>query len=474
MLQTIGHLPIGWLLFVVLAAAGFVAFYAGRMALVNAPVLEQQFARTHSQPNYHGYFVAMCTIAPAAIILLIYLIVADDYIRSQIAGELPKALTGSMGPLELAQYIDRLAEHSSTADAPPTGNGLFDAASARFLELTGQTRIAAVGGALGTAAIGFFFARRRINRQFRARTFVERGVSALLFMCAAIAIFTTIGIVLSLVFETIRFFTMAGGSSVFGFLFGTDWNAQTGTNFGAVPLFFGTIMIAMLAMLVAAPIGLFAAIYLSEYASPRVRSWVKPLLELLAGIPTVVYGFFAATIIAPLVRSGAQWINGLSFVPDGFLAAQPTSALAAGLVMGIMIVPFVSSLSDDVINAVPQTLRDGALAMGATKSETIKQIVMPAALPGVIAALLLAVSRAIGETMIVVMAAGGRALITVDPTSDLTTVTYQIVSLLTGDTEFDSAKTVSAFALGFVLFIVTLGFNLIALRVVQKYREKYD
>lgn len=474
MLQTIGHLPIGWLLFVVLAAAGFVAFYAGRMALVNSPVLEQQFARTHSQPNYHGYFVAMCTIAPAAIILLIYLIVADDYIRNQIAGELPKALTGSLGPLELAQYIDRLAEHSSSADATPTGNNLFDAASARFLELTGQTRIAAVGGALGTAAIGFFLARKKINRDFRARTFVEQGISALLFMCAAIAIFTTIGIVLSLVFETIRFFTMAGGSSVFGFLFGTDWNAQTGSNFGAVPLFFGTIMIALLAMLVAAPIGLFAAIYLSEYASPRVRIWVKPLLELLAGIPTVVYGFFAATIVAPLVRSGAQWINGLSFVPDGFLAAQPTSAMAAGLVMGIMIVPFVSSLSDDVINAVPQTLRDGALAMGATKSETIKQIVMPAALPGVIAALLLAVSRAIGETMIVVMAAGGRALITADPTSDLTTVTYQIVSLLTGDTEFDSAKTVSAFALGFVLFIVTLGFNLIALHVVQKYREKYD
>lgn len=474
MVQTIGHLPIGWLLFVVLAAAGFVAFYAGRTALAGAPALTQSFARTHSQPNYHGYFVAMCTLAPAAVILLLYLIVGENYVRGQIANELPNSLTDTLGSLEIAQYIDRLSEHASASNAIPTGNTLFDAASARFLELTGQARIWAVLGALGTAGIGFFLSKRKVSRDFRARTYVEYGVSALLFMCAAIAIVTTLGIVLSLVFETFRFFTMAGGPSVPGFLFGTDWNAQTGANFGAVPLFFGTIMIALMAMLVAAPIGLYAAIYLSEYASPSVRSWVKPLLELLAGIPTVVYGFFAATIIAPLVRSGAQWINGLSFVPDGFLAAQPTSALAAGLVMGIMIVPFVSSLSDDVINAVPQTLRDGALAMGATKSETIKQVVMPAALPGVIAALLLAVSRAIGETMIVVMAAGGRALITVDPTSDLTTVTYQIVSLLTGDTAFDSAKTVSAFALGFVLFIVTLGFNLIALRVVQKYREKYD
>ena len=259
-----------------------------------------------------------------------------------------------------------------------------------------------------------------------------------------------------------------------GFLFGTEWNAQTGADFGAIPLFFGTFLIAFLAMLVAAPIGLFSAIYLSEYASPRVRSIVKPILELLAGIPTVVYGFFALQFVAPIVRASATWINGLPFIPDGFLAAQPTSALAAGLVMGIMIIPFVSSLSDDVINAVPQTLRDGAYAMGATKSETVKQVVMPAALPGVIAALLLAVSRAIGETMIVVMAAGQRAQITPDPTADLTTITVQIVALLTGDTEFDSAKTLSAFALGFVLFIVTLIFNLIALRVVKKYREKYE
>jgi phosphate transport system permease protein len=237
-------------------------------------------------------------------------------------------------------------------------------------------------------------------------------------------------------------------------------------------------MIALIAMLIAAPVGLFAAIYLSEYAGPKVRGWVKPILEILAGIPTVVYGFFALLVVAPAIRSIAIWINttlistGLASEP--LLAAQPTSALAAGLVMGIMVIPFVSSLSDDVINAVPQTLRDAAYAMGATKSETVKHVVLPAALPGIIASLLLAVSRAIGETMIVVMAAGQRARISADPTADFTTITVQIVALLTGETEFDSPKTLSAFALGLVLFVVTLFFNLIALRVVQKYREKYD
>ncbi|MCF6329612.1 MAG: phosphate ABC transporter permease subunit PstC [Henriciella sp.] len=473
MLQSFGHLPIGWLLIAVLAAASFVAFYAGRTALAAAPATTTGLARTHSQPNYHGYFVAMCTVIPAAIVFLIFIFVGDNYVRQQITSELPERIQ-SLGPLDLAQYIDRLAEQAGHRDPGATGSRLFDAASIRFAQLTGQTRLIALCSALLFAAAGFFFGRRRIAHDFRARTFVERGISTLLFLCAAIAIFTTVGIVLSLAFETVRFFTIEGAPSVANFLFGTDWNAQTGTNFGAVPLFFGTMMIALMAMCVAAPIGLYSAIYLSEYASPRVRSWVKPLLELLAGIPTVVYGFFAALVIAPMVRSGAQWINGLSFVPDNFLAAQPTSALAAGLVMGIMIVPFVSSLSDDVINAVPQSLRDGALAMGATKSETVKQVVLPAALPGVIAALLLAVSRAIGETMIVVMAAGLSANLTANPLEAVTTVTVQIVALLTGDSAFTSAKTLSAFALALVLFAATLTLNIIALQVVRKYQEQYD
>ncbi len=473
MLQTFGQLPIGWMLSAILAAAAFLAFYVGRTTLAPIAASAPVGDRPHSQPNYHGYYLAICTVVPAALIFLIYLLIADGYVRSALISELPDWAT-SVSALEVEQYVDRVSDYALMQDATPTGNTLFDAARIRFFELTGQARVIALLLASLASAAGFYFARRTIRPEFRARTFVETGITVLLFFCAAIAIVTTVGIVASLVFETIRFFSAEDGPSVFGFLFGTEWNAQTGENFGAVPLFFGTLLIALLAMCVAAPIGLFSAIYLSEYAGPRARSWIKPLLELLAGIPTVVYGFFAMLVIAPAVRSGAQWINGLPFVPDGFLAAQPTSALAAGLVMGVMIIPFVSSLSDDVINAVPQTLRDGALAMGATQAEMVKQVVLPAALPGIIAALLLAVSRAIGETMIVVMAAGQRAQITADPTSDLTTITVQIVALLTGDTEFDSAKTLSAFALGFALFSITLIFNLIALRVVQRYREKYD
>ncbi|MBO6688994.1 MAG: phosphate ABC transporter permease subunit PstC [Henriciella sp.] len=473
MLQTIGHLPIGWLLIAPLAAAGFFAFSFGRTEVGALPIGSTIGARLHSQPNYHGYFLAVCTILPAAAVSLAYLMLGEPYVRESLRNELPDYLV-ARGPDQVALFVERVASYVGHGTTENTGNNLFDASVDRYAILKGQARLVAIGAAIAAAFGGFFLGRRQLNRSFPARVYVERTITALLFVCAAIAILTTVGIVLSLVYETIRFFSSPDGPGVFEFLFGTNWNAQTGQNFGAVPLFFGTLMIALLAMCVAVPVGLFSAIYLSEYASPRFRSWVKPILELLAGIPTVVYGFFAATLIAPLVRGLAEWVNALPFTPENFLAAQPTSALAAGLVMGVMIIPFVSSLSDDVINAVPQPLRDGALAVGATKSEAIKQVVLPAALPGIIAAILLAVSRAIGETMIVVMAAGGRALITLDPTSDITTVTYQIVSLLTGDTAFDSSRTLSAFALGFTLFGITLFFNLVALRVVKKYREAYD
>lgn len=473
MLQTIGHLPIGWLLIAPLAAAGFFAFSFGRTEVGALPIGSTIGARLHSQPNYHGYFLAFSTILPAALIFLGYLLFAENYVRAAVHSELPSYLL-ARGPEQVDLFIERVANYAGQRNIEDTGNVLFDASVDRYAILKGQARLIALAIAIVAALGGFFIGRRPLNRSFPARSYVEQTITALLFVCAAIAILTTVGIVLSLVYETIRFFSLPDGPGVFEFLFGTDWNAQTGQNFGAVPLFFGTLMIALLAMCVAVPVGLFAAIYLSEYASPRFRSWVKPILELLAGIPTVVYGFFAAALIAPLVRNLAQWVNSLPFTPDNFLAAQPTSALAAGLVMGVMIIPFVSSLSDDVINAVPQPLRDGALAVGATQSETIKQVVLPAAFPGIVAAVLLAMSRAIGETMIVVMAAGGRALITLDPTSDITTVTYQIVSLLTGDTAFDSAKTISAFALGFALFGITLLFNVIALRVVKRYREAYD
>lgn len=473
MFQTLAHLPLGWLLFVVIAAAAFISFYAGRTRLLSQSVASGPQVRAHSQPNYHGYFVTLATTLPIAAIFVIYVVFGESYVRSTIASELPVYITGQ-GTLAVEQYLDRLSEHVALRTSPDTGNDLFNAASDRYASLLGQIRVWVLLAAILAGTLGFLLARKRLTPNFRARSHVERGLTIGLFLCAAIAVLTTAGIVLSLIFETVRFFSAEDGPSILGFLFGTEWNAQTGENFGALPLFFGTFVIALIAMCVAAPVGLFSAIYLSEYASPGLRGWVKPILEILAGIPTVVYGFFAMTVVVPWVQAGAGWINGLPFVPNEFLEGREKNALAAGLVMGIMIIPLISSLADDVINAVPQSLRDGALALGATQAETIKQVVMPAALPGVIASMLLAISRAIGETMIVVMAAGQTAQITGDITSYLSTITVQIVALLTGDTAFDSAKTLSAFALGFVLFIVTLLFNIIALRVVQKYREQYD
>jgi len=328
-----------------------------------------------------------------------------------------------------------------------------------------------VASVVCVALLGLSWARSQISRNFRARNAVEKIIRGLLIICSMIAILTTVGIVLSLIFESIRFFARI---PFFDFLFGIHWSPQTALredqvgasgSFGAVPLFAGTMLITLIAMLVAGPIGLLSAIYMAEYANPKFRAIAKPMLEVLAGIPTVVYGFFAALTVAPLIRG---WGEGVG------LDVSSESALAAGLVMGIMIIPFVSSLSDDVINSVPQSLRDGSYGLGATKSETIRHVIIPAALPGIVGAFLLAVSRAIGETMIVVMAAGLASNLTANPFEAVTTVTVQIVTLLVGDQEFDSAKTLAAFALGLVLFFVTLGLNVVALRVVRKYREKYD
>jgi phosphate transport system permease protein len=314
---------------------------------------------------------------------------------------------------------------------------------------------------------------RRIRIDFRARTGVERWLMGLLLAASLLAILTTLGIVLSVLFESLRFFQMV---SPIEFLFGTSWSPQTALRadqagssgaFGSVPLFWGTVFIgAIIAMIVAIPLGLMCAIFLTQYSPPKLRAWLKPILEILAGVPTVVYGYFAALTVAPLVRDFG--------IAIGISSASSESALAAGLVMGIMIIPFVSSMADDSIAAVPQAMRDGSLAMGATRSETIKKVVLPAALPGVVGGVLLAVSRAIGETMIVVMAAGLAANLTANPFGSVTTVTAQIVQLLTGDLEFDSAKTLAAFALGLLLFIITMILNLIALRVVRKYREAYE
>ena len=354
----------------------------------------------------------------------------------------------------------------------PTYHGLFVAAGAitgasvlglAAVLIFGSQSIAvpaaAAIGAAGSAAVLY----PRISAELRARNLFERFVLAVLIACSGVAILTTVGIVFSVLFETLVFFREV---SPLSFLFGTQWSpTSTPPSFGFIPLLVGTLLITSIAIAVAGPLGLLSAIFMAEYATPRLRGVLKPLLELLAGVPTVVLGFFAALTVAPLIRNSGEAIG---------LSVASESALAAGLVMGMMIVPLISSLADDIINAVPQALRDGSYAMGATKSETIKRVVLPAALPGIVSAFMLAISRAIGETMIVVMAAGLAANLTVNPLAAVTTITVQIATLLVGDQEFDSAKTLSAFALGFVLFLFTLALNYIALRIVQKYREQYD
>jgi phosphate transport system permease protein len=317
--------------------------------------------------------------------------------------------------------------------------------------------------ALAASALAAAFTYIKITAGFRSRNAVEKITLALLAICSGFAILTTIGIVFSVLFEALRFFSEV---SPISFLSGLQWSPTSDpASFGFIPLLVGTLLITCIAILIAAPLGLFSAVYMAEYADSKTRGLAKPVLEMLAGVPTVVLGFFAALTVAPWIRG---W--GESF---GFSVASE-SALAAGVVMGMMIVPLISSLSDDVINAVPQSLRDGSYALGATKSETIKRVVLPAALPGIVSAFILAISRAIGETMIVVMAAGLAANLSFNPLAAVTTITVQIATLLVGDQEFESAKTLSAFALGFVLFMITLALNYVALRVVQKYREQYD
>jgi phosphate transport system permease protein len=339
----------------------------------------------------------------------------------------------------------------------------------RNLEATSTAALAVIVLCLALASAAIVY--RKLSLKSRARNQVEMIIKILLILSSTLAIFTTIGIVLSVLYEAIRFFKIV---PITDFLFGLEWSPQMAIRadqvgasgaFGAVPVFAGTALISLIALLVSVPIGLFSAIYLSEYAGKKFRAVVKPLMEILAGIPTVVYGFFAALTVAPVIRQAGESIG---------LGVASESALAAGLVMGIMIIPFVSSLSDDVINAVPQAMRDGAYGLGATQSETVKHVILPAALPGVVGGVLLAASRAIGETMIVVMAAGLAANLTANPLEAVTTVTVQIVTLLIGDQEFDSPKTLAAFALGLILFLITLCLNVIALRVVRKYREQYE
>ena len=427
-----------------------------------------QAGALHSRPAYHGAFVAISVLLPMLMIFFIAAPVAEWIVNSQAISALDPALMTN--DLQRGAALRDIISVASGSYIGEPSAALRNAADT-YSSMRSWTNTVILGAGWVFGLLGIAYGLRTLSAQFRARNFVETVVKYMLLAAACVAVLTTIGIVFSVLFETVRFFQKV---SPFEFLFGLQWSPQTAIRedqagssgaFGIVPLVAGTLLITTIAMLIAGPIGLFAAVYMAEYATPRFRAWVKPILEILAGIPTVVLGFFAALSLAPFVRMAGESVG---------LNVASESALAAGIVMGMMIIPFVSSLSDDVINAVPQSLRDGSYAMGATKSETIKKVVLPAALPGIVSAFMLAISRAVGETMIVVMAAGLAANLTFNPLEAVTTFTVQIKTILVGDQEFDSAKTLSAFALGFVLFFFTLILNVFAMQIVKRYREQYD
>ena len=457
-------------LWTALAAILLISTAAGWLGFRRAQRLRAA-GRMHSLPIYHAAHALLWAAVPALLFLAVWAPIQTNLVEQAVMATpegqaLPDFDMQREAILVEAREIARgTRQVGFNPESAPLAPRFADA----------ESRYGTIGGGIAILlSLGLgLLALRKGKLEFRARTAVERWLMALLVAASLIAIFTTLGIVLSLLFETLRFFDKV---PVGEFLLGLNWSPQTAIRadqvgssgaFGWIPLLWGTIFIgAIIAMIVAIPLGLMSAIYLTQYAHPQVRAWMKPLLEILAGIPTVVYGYFAALTVAPAVRDFG--------IAIGIESASSESALAAGLVMGIMIIPFVSSMADDSIAAVPQAMRDGSLAMGATKSETIRRVVLPAALPGVVGGILLAVSRAIGETMIVVMAAGLAANLTINPFESVTTVTTQIVQLLTGDQEFDSAKTLAAFALGLALFIITFVLNLIALHVVRRYREQYE
>ena len=457
-------------LFIVLLALSAITYFMARGRSIAQAAPLGGIRQLHSLPFFYGMRAAIWCALPAIALLTIWLLFDDAIISSVVLSGLP----AEVQPKTAAEHNLLLNSIENIASGAISAEMAAPALAAAAEHLTGlrhngQNLMTAV--VLSLSVIGAGWGWVKVSPKLRARQEVERVFKSLLLACACLAIFTTVGILLSVLFESLRFFQMVPATD---FLFGTEWSPQmairsdqvgSSGSFGAIPLFAGTLLISFIAMLVAVPVGLMSAIYLAEYAVPKVRGIAKPALEVLAGIPTVVYGFFAALTVAPFLRNAGE---------NAGLNVSSESALAAGLVMGIMIIPFVSSLADDVINAVPQSLRDGSLGLGATRSETIKKVIFPAALPGIVGGVLLAVSRAIGETMIVVMAAGLAANLTANPLDTVTTVTVQIVTLLVGDQEFDSPKTLAAFALGLMLFLVTLALNFIALRVVKKYREQYD
>lgn len=452
----------------VIVLLSMVAFVIGRGRAVSAGT--DAGSSLHSRPGYHGFYCLLWVLLAGLGVFIILNSVMSSYVSSQMTSAI-EAAAPEMRQIERELvYADvRKVDQGNIAS---TDDALRRAMLIEYQTYNGLRSWVVSIAAMAAALAAFLFTLKQIKVDFRARNRTEQILSGVLWLSATIAILTTVGIVLSLMGETLHFFVDQIDGNWQSFFFGTTWSPLSGVHtgemdhnkVGSIPLFAGTLMITVIAMAVAVPIGLFAAVYLSDFASPGVRSWAKPLLEILAGVPTVVYGFFAAITVAPFIRDTGQSIG---------LDVSAQSALAAGIVMGIMIIPFISSLSDDVINAVPQTLRDGSYGLGATKAETMRNVILPAALPGIVSAVLLGISRAVGETMIVVMAAGQGANLTWNPLEEVTTVTVQIVMLILGDTDASTAAG-PAYTLGFVLFFVTLVLNIVALRIVRKYRELYD
>ncbi|PVZ86848.1 phosphate ABC transporter permease subunit PstC [Serratia sp. S1B] len=422
----------------------------------------------HSRPGYYGALVAMWCGMPAFLILAIWNLLQPTLLQQAVFNQVPASVLLNLDDASKTVLLDRV-------QAIATGFGVTDQVMpyelkaaqqyAQFVKIGEYAKFAVV---ICVAMVGLIFAQKRISQKYRARNHVEKVIRISLALCSGVAILTTIGIVMSMLSEALHFFHFVGPST---FFFGTEWNpgfSTTGSaegSYGLLPLLWGTLMVSAIALLVSIPVGLMIAIYLAEYASPRLRAWAKPSIEILAGIPTIVYGVFALMVVGPFFK-----YVGASIGVD----INATSALTAGFVMGVMIIPFVSSLSDDIITQVPRTLRDGSLGLGATQSETIRQVVLPAALPGIVGAFLLATSRAIGETMIVVLAAGNSPLLQANPLEAVSTVTVTIVNQLTGDTDFASPQALVAFALGLTLFVITLCLNIVALYIVRKYREQYE
>ena len=425
-------------------------------------------ANLHSRPGYYGALVALWCGIPALLILLVWNIVEPNILRHVVLSNVPANIAATLDQAGVEVLIDRVQAIASGFGVSDQAAAYELAAAQQLSKIESISAFAKLAVVICVALIGLVWAKKRVSQQYRARNQVEKTINVALALCSGVAILTTIGIVMSMFSEAMRFFHFV---SPLDFFLGTEWNPGFSTSgnaegsYGLLPLLWGTLMVSGIALLVAVPVGLMIAIYLAEYASSSFRSWVKPTIEVLAGIPTIVYGVFAMMVIGPFFKTLGDSIG---------LEINATSALTAGFVMGIMIIPFVSSLSDDIITQVPRALRDGSLGLGATKSETIRQVVLPAALPGITGAFLLAVSRAVGETMIVVLAAGNSPLLHANPLEAVSTVTVTIVKQLTGDTDFASPQALVAFALGLTLFVITLGLNIIALYIVRKYREQYE